>query len=447
MRAPALRAVQAAVCLILSFSALSTIAQQTTPKTPRPDAGVIDYAMGQRHEAMGDRRNANLPVISRENTDYNFAEGFYEKSANAGYAQAYVALAHMYETGKRGLIACPNDAAEDLYKKAVALGNPEAMRMLEQYRTMATIPTQHDAVQKLVLASSGRPGGFLPHAVVLGSSSPATPPVVLPQAQPVAPAGASPATPIPARISQTTKFRGINTNDRITISEPNAPVTLGRVAQMQVKNTGPGLKMLSISQQIRDHYGDWHDVDEGEQLADLPPGGTGNFNFSIVPVRLGKVQLRIVGIAADGEFSLQEFKIDVIPPPDGPTAIVVGFGGIIPDMRNIHTIGVPLVLNDSRPGHLYPDAFFDGVLRPVPIDIRNTNFTVRTSGGGEVISIDRDTGVVHPINPGNALIEASYGGLTKFVCVVVQMHSGWMSQDQARCTNLLGPNETDHPER
>ena len=82
--------------------------------------------------------------------------------------------------------------------------------------------------------------------------------------------------------------------------------------------------------------------------------------------------------------------------------------------------------------HINPQALYDGTPQVIAIPSQLVHFKVRSDG--HVIDLDENTGMITPVNPGSALIEATYFGVTDHACVMVTR--GMSDSVSSRCEGL-----------
>ena len=387
----------------------------------RPDAGVIDYALGQRYE--------------RENNLF-FAEEAYEKSGSAGFAKAYIALARLYESGRAGVITGPNDTAQAYYEKAAALGDDEARAKVEEYSRMPAVPKQLDFEPKLSSPGAGgptiglgtfRPGGAttLPDkGAETNHAAPQPPPLAPPERRPPSSRGNFDAA-------------SLFVDDRFELIAPEPHAVLAEEYMVRLHWTGPAPKQLFVTQQTSSKYGSVHQGNQEPKLTITSPGeGT----FRVLLYALGPVKVDLIGFTLDSKAFRKTLSLQVEPPAVGPTSIFFRYA--LERRFSGQKLGVirMTISPKARGTDLTLSAVFDGVIEPLPVEPSSTRYTLRSSGGAQVIELDETTGRVQPLQPGHALVEAAYGGLTKLACFVVTAEPVFL-RDHTDCSDLLAPGE------
>jgi hypothetical protein len=406
----------------------------------RPDAGVIDYALGQRYESQA---------------DYKMAERAYEKSGDAGYAKAYIAIAKLYEGGKLGDTPGPNDFSQRMYDKAAALGDPDAINRAADYGRMAVVPKEYDweKMSKQHNSGMGVAGATRAMSAAEIAAMPVPPKIIeIPPADPPHP---DPPRPTLNRSTPPhLPFRQVmDASNRLEIVEPTSPAVLAQELTIRVKLTGPGVKKLLTfqayqgAQESGQSVIPWTPVDQGDQTGSIHRSANGDDSFTVIPYQLGRVQLRVFAVFADGGVAFKNIWIDVRPPDAGPTDIFVYAHNFARRPSDAPIELFTLGMDRPQPRVLQASAVFDGVLSPLKLDPRSVTYTVRPAGNTEVISLDQATGLITPIRAGHALVELSYDGLYEFVCVVVKETAFSRDRNGPNCSELLTLGESDHDHR
>jgi hypothetical protein len=161
------------------------------------------------------------------------------------------------------------------------------------------------------------------------------------------------------------------------------------------------------------------------------PNGTAYVN--VVPTRSGRLQLALFTMFTDGGIDSQEIDVQVVFPKCSPSRLVVNLG-VGDDARNEGTVYVELKQTDRVA--LYAGAVYDVGSRPVPIPAENIAFRVETAPGETPpIEINPATGKLRALHLGEALVDATFAGVTRQTCVVVrQAREGGASSG---CERLL----------
>lgn len=243
--------------------------------------------------------------------------------------------------------------------------------------------------------------------------------------------------------------------DRVEVVSPNQPLKLAEENELSLKIHVPGLSTLESNQTSYLQEGVTLHIDGSTQQLPILRHNDGSAYIKFVPLALGKLELFVFGTFPDGGFWRTQVMCDVEPPARKPAIFHIGgFGpaenvnamsrsrargalGPRPDLGWIHLdFGISSRISESipQPRHINPQAVYEGVPQVIPIPAQLIAFTVKTKDEVHVIDLDEKTGMITPVQPGHAVIEASYGGVTDRACVVVTQWSE--SSDRSECEEL-----------
>ena len=220
-------------------------------------------------------------------------------------------------------------------------------------------------------------------------------------------------------------------DDDVQLVAPGGPVMLAQEFELRLEGETTSLNRVSVTQWAASPDGQWHEVYQG--FASGPAERRGDaMVVKVVPYQLGKVQLRVAGSGKVGEQLAtlhKEVLVDVTPPPAGP--VELRFGQV---QRNAWEEAADARMMTARLGlkgkakplqmNFSVEAIYNGVLESQPVDAREVRYQVWTGNQGAVIWLDPQTGSVRGLKSGHALVEATYGGVTRQACVVVEQHAG-----------------------
>jgi hypothetical protein len=230
-------------------------------------------------------------------------------------------------------------------------------------------------------------------------------------------------------------FRRFHADDRVEVVVPPHSLTLAEENEIPLRIHVEGLTSLS-SYQTQYHV-------ENARLRDEVDGSGTNLTIlhhadgsayvNVVPLRLGKVEFSFRGIFPDRVSSKAVVTFDVEPPTRRPRALAVDGGAPFPYSY----------LNRTSKISLDVDARYDNIKAWIRINPTFAKFKVRQAD--DVINLDESTAVVTPLHVGHALVETSFGGLTKLTCVVVRENEDSYPRDPyAHCEDLVQPGESLH---
>jgi len=169
----------------------------------------------------------------------------------------------------------------------------------------------------------------------------------------------------------------------------------------------------------------------------------GTAYIKIVPLLLGKLELRISGSFSGGAMFMKRAKIEVEAPERKPERLILGDPSV--------DEGVLLLFLHGHPGKeaLKVKADYGNGIMPIPINPSALKFRIVYRESTPALDIDSSSGILTPRHPGHALIEISYGGLTRSTCVVVneKYNVGLVNYDHSHCEELYRPQDGQKPSK
>jgi hypothetical protein len=240
-------------------------------------------------------------------------------------------------------------------------------------------------------------------------------------------------------------------NERVDVIVPDHSLVLAQPAQIQLRIRVAGLSSVGITQiQDADEEGApiSYFIQGGDETQRVAYGTDGKPYLTIVPMRLGRVGVQLVGRFPDGGMIEKEFDIDVKAPDQEPTRLSVGHIGL-------PTTDTPVLFLSINPGRrrdaLILYATYPNVAVPVEISPSFASFRVFTGSDASPIRLDVRTGRLTAVHQGQALVETTFGGRTNLTCVVVEQEiDPNRSEIDKDCRTLvpkgrrLGPSEWQH---
>jgi hypothetical protein len=222
-------------------------------------------------------------------------------------------------------------------------------------------------------------------------------------------------------------------NDAVQVVAPAGPVLLAHEFEIKLEGETETLSRITVTQWTE---ADGHPKEVYQGFQSGPGERRGDaLVLKVAPYQLGKVQLRLSGTGKAGG-QVEVLHKDVWVEVAAPTAALVDLRFArksawdesregVPTMRvGLRETDLPLQLD------LGLEAVYRGVLEAQPVKAAEVQYRVRT--GAQAVALDPRTGIVRGLQSGRALVEASYGGLTKLACVVVGEDAG-----EAQCGDLL----------
>ncbi|SNS72277.1 hypothetical protein SAMN05421770_10269 [Granulicella rosea] len=209
-------------------------------------------------------------------------------------------------------------------------------------------------------------------------------------------------------------------NSRLRVAAPVAAVHLGEPADLSLSLNEVGVQRV---QTVQCHLGPTEancNNRPGKTVQIVPvlshPDGSNYITFT--PLVAGRVGLVVTAEFADGVVSEQTANFNVDYSARAPKKLIVTLSGSSGRADKV----VPLSLDEINQRvirRLVPSAQYASHPEPLYLEPGEVKFTVRTSGGGEVVRIDSHTGTITPVALGHALVTMHFAGATTSVCVVV----------------------------
>ena len=234
-------------------------------------------------------------------------------------------------------------------------------------------------------------------------------------------------------------------DDRVEVIKPLPKLVLGEGNEIPLKIGAPGLtsiysyqtQFLGKDQTIPDR------IEGSSNSLGILHHEDGSTYISLVPMRLGKVELTLLGKFGDGGISRTRVVLDVDTPKRKPERLIVAQTG---DPK-VNADKVTVYLNGMKGDGKLTNTFlvvkaqYGDVKEPMQIDPTFVKFTVRNIDDTQIIHLNESTGFITPIKLGHALIETRFGGLKNLTCVVVENKLDMDRYDHSRCEELLQPGE------
>lgn len=189
--------------------------------------------------------------------------------------------------------------------------------------------------------------------------------------------------------------------DRLALGQPTQAPRFGETFELPLRFASAVSRTVIVAQ--ADRHGE---ITSGSgTTAIIRQAGDTSF-VRVTPQRIGPMTFTAAAAFSDGGVAVKHFTANVLPPVAKPTAFTGGHGPVV------------ITLDADEPtAMLQPEATYAGMgtLRLAP---KAVTATVAQSTGTPVIRL-RD-GVIHALRPGEATIDARYGGLSDRVQVIVK---------------------------
>jgi hypothetical protein len=220
-------------------------------------------------------------------------------------------------------------------------------------------------------------------------------------------------------------------NGRIELAT-SAPLKAGEPNELTLLLNGPPIACIRIEETVFDGP-----VNETSHSVSIHRRSDGSQYVLFVPVRMGKVGVRLMAHFPDGGFSRVDGEVDVEPSDREPAALIMRLGGV-PSDTDLLRLGLdnPRWRSENNWEYLYPTAYYLDSKQPVPISKEYVHFSVKQPDGQPVVEL-REDGGIRPLRLGDALLVATFGKATREVCIQVRA-SAWMG-DNSRCGELRSP--------
>jgi hypothetical protein len=235
------------------------------------------------------------------------------------------------------------------------------------------------------------------------------------------------------------KVRLFRAEGRVEVEAPSQSFRLAEEGEVSLRIHAPGLATVE-SQQLIYVPKDM----ETRLVPTLPKGGfavlpifyhgDGSAYVKVIPRHLGKVVLKLRAYFPDGGYTNTETTITVGPPARSPEKLIVGQLGI--PATNIREMRLYLQGGLSKDA-LTIGARYDNLKEQIQIDPTLASFVVRTANNASIIDLDRSTGRIKPLQPGEALVETTFGGWSNLTCVLVENKPAPSEGATPDCKSLL----------
>jgi hypothetical protein len=201
-------------------------------------------------------------------------------------------------------------------------------------------------------------------------------------------------------VSRQTPLAKFLAADRLTLGATSRPAQFGVPFELPLR-LGQTPSAIVVSQS--NGHGE---IQSGSGRVTVARQSGGISFVRITPQRFGPMTFTVVVTFADGGFAVRKYKTDVRLPATTPAAFSAGHGPIV----IVQGSDEPVAL--LQPEATYPDV---GTVR---VDPRLVTATVQQASGAPVISLQN--GVIRALRPGEATIEARFGGAADRIQVIVK---------------------------
>ena len=212
----------------------------------------------------------------------------------------------------------------------------------------------------------------------------------------------------------------------------SAPLKAGEPNELTLVLHGPPIGCIWIEETVLGGP-----VNETGHHASIHRRSDGSQYVLFVPVRMGKVGVRLMAQFPDGGGANLNGEVDVEPSDREPAALIMRLGGGASD-TDLLRFGLddPKWRSENNWEYLYPAAYYLDSKPPVELSNEYVHFAVKQPDGQPVVEL-REDGGIRPLRLGDALLVATFGKATREVCIQVRA-SAWMG-DNSRCGELRSP--------
>jgi len=225
-------------------------------------------------------------------------------------------------------------------------------------------------------------------------------------------------------------------NDRLEVLVPAHPLTLAEPCEISLRLHSPGLTSLITAQtQYASDQPDVPDAADGSrQELPIQYRPNGSPYITIIPMRLGRIELDLGGRFPDGGVVEKKATFEVSPTRQRPDKLIVG-----PVNHNVEWV-LMATSGAAMRSALFPYAKYATLPIAVKIDPSFATYRIVASDQPVPVQIDAKTGRLTATHSGQALLETSYGGRANLTCIEV---NGPSEQNrpfqQTNCRPLLSP--------
>jgi hypothetical protein len=224
---------------------------------------------------------------------------------------------------------------------------------------------------------------------------------------------------------------GISPPGAVHLEPPTGELTLGKPFTMHLTRTRELPERVFVTQFASSPMDSaMKIVSDGDGLTQITTEKNGVGSFSLIPIRTGRIQIRVVGLLpCEGMFK-EAVTVTVKDPVERPFKFLLSrdlaAGHFV--WLNLHT---PEAYMLSAGMQLGPSS------KPLRVDPHSIRYKVTSDRSSQVISFDPSTGWIRPVGVGEALIEASYNGAKAYACAVVIQRDAVVGFDRNRCRDLV----------
>jgi len=236
---------------------------------------------------------------------------------------------------------------------------------------------------------------------------------------------------------------------RVKINLGTQQMTVAQDNKVPLDLHGYAVSRIVGSWKFSEPYIESQVIAEPENLT-LQHAEDGSAYVNFVPIRLGKLQLRIYVAFKDGGFDTDSVEVNVDRLPEqAPQRFILSDPAVRIDFkRKAGTLH--LALSAHSPAELLiPVAFYQGINSPIPFNpipatlLNDIVFTVVTRRNQRSpIAFNPSTGEVKAVMVGQALVKATLNGKSAYACVDVMPRADDWNQ-RSNCNDFLPPGLTE----
>lgn len=214
----------------------------------------------------------------------------------------------------------------------------------------------------------------------------------------------------PDRVFEANERLDMSVSRSFTLGEPariNLQFHIGKLSKVIVEQLQNGSHGIQRGDKIAG----------GAQALPVQTDADGTSYITITPLRLGQITLELSAIFPDGGVVHNFLLLDVIPRQKQPEKLLVGDMWL--PQRNTPKFFLSMTPEASQDVvNIY--AKYDDLTNLIRVAPSFAAFRIITDSGPHPIQLDKQTGVITALHPGQALLETSFGGRKNLTCVVVE---------------------------
>lgn len=239
------------------------------------------------------------------------------------------------------------------------------------------------------------------------------------------------------------------TEGRVKINLPSLDMTVAQANKIPLDLHGFAVSRIMEEWKFSEPGIEGESIAEPEELP-LERAADGSTYVNFIPLRLGKLQLRILVDFEDGGFDDDSVEVNVNRLPDRPpTRVILSDPVVRVDFtRKAGTLHIDFS-PDANTEYLIPVAFYRGVASPIPliptpnsVQSQISYTIIPRKNQAPPIAFDKLTGKVEAVRVGQALVKVTLESRFAYACVDV-MKDVHEFNERSNCESFLPPGLTE----